>query len=180
MTARLASGSSPSMNKKNNKSGEEDSREIYQRALKLIQDPILPVRAHGLLLLRELVSPQTTSKGRMHMSTKNNQLTAPPVDPALIPAILSIFFESVQDEESYIFLNAVQGLSAMADAFGKEILKGLMDAYTFGIGGVGVVLDKKEVDTRVRCGEALGQVIRRCGEALPKYGKDSIPMAFQY
>jgi hypothetical protein len=37
--------------------------------------------------------------------------------------------------------------------------------------GVGAgALDQGEVDVRVRIGEALGQVVKKCGEALPSYG----------
>ena len=96
----------------------------------------------------------------------------PDIDPALVPGILSIFLQSIQDDDSYIFLNAVQGLSAMVDGFGKDVLKGLMDAYTKGLNGTTAVsLSRQELDMRTRLGEALGQVIRRCGDALPNYGE---------
>lgn len=155
MTARLASSSTSwSTSQKR----EEGSQEIYQKALKLLQDPILPVRAHGLLLLRQLVS------SRRGAST-------PTTDPALVPAIMSIFMQSVQDDDSYIFLNAVQGLSAMADAFGKDVLGNLLETYTCNLSASSVgTLSKQEVDAKVRVGEALGQVIRRCGDALGIYG----------
>jgi hypothetical protein len=34
--------------------------------------------------------------------------------------------------------------------------------------GVGAIM-RQDVDVRLRVGEALGQVIRRCGETLPQY-----------
>lgn len=157
MTARLAS-SSTSWAAPRKREEEEDPREIYQKALKLLQDPILPVRAHGLLLLRQLVS----SRPRAPTST---------TDAALVPAIMSIFMQSVQDDDSYIFLNAVQGLSAMVDAFGKDVLGNLLETYTRNLSASSVgTLSKQEVDAKVRVGEALGQVIRRCGDALGIYG----------
>ncbi|KAH0840124.1 hypothetical protein J3R83DRAFT_1101 [Lanmaoa asiatica] len=145
------------------KSGEEDPQEIYQKALKLLQDPILPVRAHGLLLLRQLVS------SRPRAST-------PTTDAALVPAIMSIFMQCVQDDDSYIFLNAVQGLSAMVDAFGKDVLGNLLETYTRNLSASSVgTLSKQEVDAKVRVGEALGQVIRRCGDTLSAYADIIIP-----
>lgn len=155
MTARLASTSTtwPS-----SKTKEESPQEIYQKALRLLQDSILPVRAHGLLLLRQLVS----NHGRASDGTS-------PEIAALIPAILSIFMQSVQEDDSYIFLNAVRGLAAMVDAFGKDVLSRLLETYTRDLTHDGY-LTKQEVDTRVRVGEALGQVIRRCGDALAAYG----------
>lgn len=162
MTARLASSSTTwSAPQKREKEGPQ---EIYQKALKLLQDPILPVRAHGLLLLRQLVSsrPRTT----------------PTTDAALVPAILSIFMQSVQDDDSYIFLNAVQGLSAMVDAFGKDVLGSLLETYTRNLSASSEgTLSKQEVDAKVRVGEALGQVIRRCGDALSVYGTSVVDPA---
>ena len=156
MTARLASSSTSWSAPQ--KKGEEGPQEIYQKALKLLQDPILPVRAHGLLLLRQLVSSRPREP-------------APTTDAALVPAILSIFMQSVQDDDSYIFLNAVQGLSAMVDAFGKDVLGNLLETYTRNLSASSVgTLSKQEVDAKVRVGEALGQVIRRCGDALGVYG----------
>ncbi|KAF8270653.1 hypothetical protein EI94DRAFT_1722211 [Lactarius quietus] len=115
------------------------------RALKLLQDALLPVRAHGLLLLRELV---TTRAG-----------TAPhEVVRALEPAIRDLFLQAVQDDDSYIFLNAVQGLAALADSFGSEALGGLVGIYAGGLQGVGAgALTPQDVDMRLRVGELLGR-----------------------
>ncbi|KAF8627184.1 hypothetical protein AX15_004502 [Amanita polypyramis BW_CC] len=160
MTARLASTSTMG---KARSDDEESSREIYQKALKLLQDPILPVRAHGLLLLRQLIN---RSKDE--------------VEPALIPAILSIFLQSVQDDESYLFLNAVQGLSAMVDSYGKEVLKTLIREYCDGLFNMGrSSASQHDLDVRTRVGEALGIVIRRCGSALVAYSDLLIPPLFR-
>jgi hypothetical protein len=159
MTARLASTST----KSTTRVPEEDSaEEIYQKALKLLQDPILPVRAHGLLLLRQLVSPPSTKRGK-----------EPRLDNgALVPAILSIFLQSIHDDDSYVFLNAIQGLAAMVDTFGKDVLHGLLKEYTEGLEGLGSTsLTQHDVDSKIKIGEALGLVIRRCGETLGIYGK---------
>ena len=167
LTARLASTSSTSeisSSKKPRTSGDEDPKVIYQRALTLLQDPLLPVRAHGLLLLRQLASSKSPRP-------EDPTTFAPALDPALVPGVLSIFLQSIQDEDSYIFLNAVQGLAAMVEGFGKQVLRGLVADYVRGLDGVGAgALDQEEVDVRVRIGEALGQVVKRCGETLPSYG----------
>ena len=167
LTARLASTSSPSESSSSNNSGiddDENPKAIYQKALTLLQDPLLPVRAHGLLLLRQLVSSKSPSP-------KDPTRLTPALDLALVPGVLSIFLQSIQDEDSYVFLNAVQGLAAMVEGFGKEVLRGLIADYVKGLDGVGVgALDQGEVDVRIRIGEALGQVVRRCGETLPLYG----------
>jgi hypothetical protein len=158
ITARSAS-TSTSGPRNARGSDEEGAQEIYQKALKLLQDPILPVRAHGLLLLRQLVTPKPKSAGSKTTVT----------DPALVPAILSIFLQSIQDEDSYIFLNGVQGLAAMVDGFGKEVLKGLVRDYGSGLEGA-ISMSQKDLDVRIRIGEALSTVILRCGTSLGKYG----------
>jgi len=152
MTARLASNSTTASSRARS-IDEEDVQQTYQKALKLLQDPILPVRAHGLLLLRQLVAPQSKS--------------AKMIEPAFVPSILAIFRQTIQDEDSYIFLNAVQGLAAMADSLGREVLRGLIQDYTKGFDGPG--LTKKDIDVRLRVGEALAIVIKRCGSALSSY-----------
>lgn len=156
ITARLANVSS-SKKSGPRKQADEDDQEVYQKALKLLQDPILPVRAHGLLLLRELVS--------------NSSVKGHKVNSALVPSILSIFLQAVQDEDSYMFLNAVQGLAALADTFGKEIIQGLVHDYAGGLDGLGAGnLTQQDLDIRLRIGEALGSIIQRRGTALGLYG----------
>lgn len=139
---------------------QRSTHETYQEALRLIQDPILPVRAHGLHMLRQLVVPPKPPKGVP-------PAPLPDLDPALVPGILDVFLQSVQEEDSFVFLNAVQGLSAMVDRLGREILQNLVRIYAVESGGS---IERAELDKKVRVGEALTQVVRRCGEALGLYG----------
>ncbi|GAA5968373.1 hypothetical protein JCM11641_007611 [Rhodosporidiobolus odoratus] len=135
------------------------SRETYREALKLLQDPLLPVRAQGLHLLRTLVLDKETAL----LST----------DPALLPAVLDVFASALEEEDSFLYLNAVQGLSSLVDVFGKQVIGRLMELYVgarrderkvreVGMGEKG----KRELDKRLRVGETLVQVIQRAGEAL--------------
>ncbi|TBU43355.1 hypothetical protein BD309DRAFT_960924 [Dichomitus squalens] len=173
MTARLASTSDTAGDRAPKAAGDaETPQETYQKALKLLQDPLLPVRAHGLMLLRQLVSARKRSG--------TDGLSEPPLDRALVPGILSIFMQSIQDDDSYMFLNAVQGLSAMVDGFGKDVLRGLVNTYAGGLDSLSAsTISQHDVDMRTRVGEALGQVIQRCGEALPSYAPLLVPALFQ-
>ncbi|EIW76151.1 hypothetical protein CONPUDRAFT_110885 [Coniophora puteana RWD-64-598 SS2] len=177
LTARLASTSASGAfagSSRTRRGVSENAQEVYQKALKLLQDPVLPVRAHGLLLLRELVKSHAPTRRKRRDGEREQ--AEEQLDRALVPAILSIFMQSVQDDDSYIFLNAVQGLSAMVDMFGKEVLQGLVDNYSQGLTGISAsVLTQQDIDTRVRIGEALGQVIRRCGNALSIYVNILVP-----
>jgi hypothetical protein len=161
MTARLASTSR--IGETRTGDSGETAQDIYQKALRLLQDPILPVRAHGLLLLRQLCGPSKPQ-------AKSNGLLA--LDPTLAPAILSIFLQATQDDDSYIYMNAVQGLAAMVGSLGKEVLKGLIDEYAGGLDGLGAsVVTQRDIDVRTRIGEALSVVIKRCGSALGIHSK---------
>jgi hypothetical protein len=127
------------------------SRTQYQTALKLLQDPILPVRAQGLAQLHALVVSSDT-------------------DPALIPAILDIFVSSVEEDDSFLYLNGVKGLSAMANTFGKGVVGRLVGIYASREGKLQSGVTAAEVDKRLRVGEALTQVVQKSGQALGVYG----------
>jgi CBS domain-containing protein len=165
LTVHLASASTASPGPA--REPEEDRiRSTYQRALKLLQDALLPVRAHGLLLLRELVTVRAGTTP--HEAVR-----------ALEPAIRDVFLQAVQDDDSYIFLNAVQGLAALANSFGADVLRALVRVYADGLQGVGAgALTQQDIDVRLRIGEALGQVIRRCGDVLPHHSDYLIPPLF--
>ncbi|GAA5929961.1 hypothetical protein JCM1841_001227 [Sporobolomyces salmonicolor] len=136
------------------------SREKYQEALKLLQDPLLPVRAQGLHLLRTLV----LDRERALLTT----------DPALLPAVLDIFVQAIEEEDSFLYLNAVQGLSSLVDVYGRRVVGRLMEVYLGGAGAGRIEVrdvaegekGRRELDRRLRVGETLVQVTSRAGEAL--------------
>lgn len=118
----------------------------YQEAVKLLQDPILPVRAHGLIMLQDIVK-------------------APDFDRRLAPGILGVFLQALKDEDSYVYLNAINALSALVDGLGKEILEALIKDY----------VAAGDTDFKLRIGEALTQVIQRAGDSLSRYTQIVIP-----
>ena len=164
---QFSTGGGSGPGKKRELDGMESSREKYQEALKLLQDPLLPVRAQGLHLLKSLIKPNDPSTA----TTSQNLLKT---DPALLPAILDIFLNSLTEDDSFLYLNAVQGLSTLVDVFGRQVIRGLLEVYTGGTRGGKVEVKEvgegekgqREVDKRLRVGEALVQVVQRAGEAL--------------
>jgi hypothetical protein len=131
---------------------QSSTMEQYQEALRCLQDPLLPVRGHGLIILQGVVK-------------------AKDFDRALVPAIMDIFLQALRDDDSFMYLNAVRGLSSLVDGLGKEILATLASAYAAGVErGSSLQLPKDELDRRLRIGEALTQSIKRCGTALSVYG----------
>ncbi|KAM0752394.1 hypothetical protein T439DRAFT_379460 [Meredithblackwellia eburnea MCA 4105] len=141
------------------------SRSTYQQALKLLQDPILPLRAQGLAMLRSLA-------------------LAPPseTDQALVPAILEVFVSAVEEDDSFLYLNAVGGLTALVDTYGRRVVKRLLEVY-YGRDeartGLKNVLGKgeggiREMDKRLRIAEALVGCVQRAGEALALFVEELV------
>ncbi|KAF9963533.1 transmembrane and coiled-coil domains-containing protein 7 [Modicella reniformis] len=131
----------------------EIEMEKYASALAALQDSLLPVRAHGLHILREMV----LAKSIVLTQSRGNDSAERELDHAL-----DIFVQHVQEPDSFIYLNAVKGLAALTDAHGPEILRKLMRIYANED-------HKQKLDTRLRIGEALVQTVQRCGEALGGY-----------
>ena len=76
-----------------------------------------------------------------------------------------------------MFLNAVQGLVVMVDGYGKDVLPRIVEVYLSGTGfgpwggrGDATTMSREELDVRLRVGEALNTVVKRCGDALGLYG----------
>ncbi|CDS13877.1 hypothetical protein LRAMOSA06051 [Lichtheimia ramosa] len=129
--------------------GLDASKEKYREAMKALQDELLPVRAHGMAMLRDMVLAR---------------------DPLVssgegLDNVLDIFIRLVQDEDSYIYLNAIKGLSALTDTHGNEIIKKLGAIYSD---------DTQTLDNRLRIGEALLQTVQRAGDALSIYVKNLV------
>ncbi|GAA6036295.1 hypothetical protein JCM8097_001649 [Rhodosporidiobolus ruineniae] len=144
------------------------SRATYREALKLLQDPLLPVRAQGLHLLRTLVLDRQTALLK--------------TDSALLPAVLDVFAQAVEEEDSFLYLNAVQGLSSLVDVFGRQVVGRLVEDYVGARRDEGRVRDvgtgergRRELDKRLRVGEAIVQVVQRAGEALAVLTDDLLP-----
>lgn len=144
-------------------------REMYQDALKLLQDPIMPVRAHGLISLKDLAGYGTTFANLERRNKQQDIL----MDPALIPAILDIFIQAVCDDESFLYLNAVKGLAEIGNAGGRMMIKRLVALYVDQAprSTKSAKASQAEVDKRLRVGEALLQVVQRLEEALAAYSE---------
>ncbi|KDN46793.1 hypothetical protein K437DRAFT_268016 [Tilletiaria anomala UBC 951] len=155
-------------------SPEERAEDQYKEALQLLQDPVVPVRAHGIVLLKELVA--TLEVGR---KADNDKLK---LDPKRLPAILSLMLHAVRDDDSYVYLNAVKGLAQFGLLNDTTMLQRLVKLYTTGQDDASAAepFTASTVDKRLRIGEALQQIIQQLGEALaPKLASVVPPlMAF--
>lgn len=166
LTAKRASASSSTREQSTESTSEKESQKMYQEALAMLQDPLLPVRAQGLATLRRLI------EGLARHGTRSSE---PSVDRALIPAILDIFVNSIQDEDSFIFLNAVQGLIAMAQQYGRDVFKRLIAIYGIERHTIGI-MTRQELDVKLRVGEALAEVVGKTGESMGGYADLLLPV----
>ncbi|KAH6570568.1 hypothetical protein BASA62_004296 [Batrachochytrium salamandrivorans] len=121
----------------------------FRNALKELGDPLLPLRAHGMSVLRRLV------------------LESAPVARENLDSVITIFLDMVEDPDSFIYLNAIKGLSALTDKHASETLARISQRYT----------DKTgiDMDYRLRIGEVLMQTIQRCGQVFPKHATEVLP-----
>lgn len=123
----------------------EAQREKYTTALSYLRDPLIPVRAHGLYLLRELILDR-----------------APIVD---ITNTARLLITMLKDGDSFVYLNVVKCLAALTDRHSKTVTRVLVAAYQ----NDSDVLDLGErlgLDERLRIGEALLGTVQKLGHAL--------------
>ncbi|KAI8915237.1 hypothetical protein DFJ77DRAFT_360466 [Powellomyces hirtus] len=128
------------------------SLETLQEAMKELADDLLPVRAHGMHLLRHLV------------------LAKDPVLKERIYETNAIFLDQIKDDDSFIYLNAIKGLASLTDVYPGATLTSIAERYA---------QDAFNLDYRLRIGEALLQTMQRCGDVFAKYALKILPPIFQ-
>ena len=144
---------------KNDSDPEADSGTPFQCALKEVQDPLIPVRGHGVQMLSKLIrskDPETLEN---------------------ISKLLEIFRHQLSSLDSYIYLRAITGLASLASVRSAEIIPLLCKEFTS-------LADKElqplqddrdhsgetsEVTVRLKVGEVLVKVAGECGVILPYY-----------
>lgn len=118
-----------------------EDRRAYKLATGYITSPDspAPVRAEGVDLLTTLIT------GR-----------SPILD---VPAAMILLSSLIQDEEEYIYLRVIKSFIQLSISHPKSVLNGILERY----------FDANEdlsLDTRLRFGEALSQVIEKAGETF--------------
>lgn len=116
-----------------------EDRKSHSLALDYLTSPVPPVRAEGLSLIMALISAHS-----------------PMLD---IPATTVLLLSVLQDDEEFIYLNAVKSLGLLAANHPKTVIKKLVDAYVD-------VAEEAGLDQRLRIGEALLKTVESLGEML--------------
>ncbi|KAI9008100.1 armadillo-type protein [Gaertneriomyces semiglobifer] len=127
---------------------KQKAAETFEEALKELQDDLLPVRAHGMHVLRTMIHERDQIL-ELHLQK-----------------VVSLFLEQICNEDSFIYLNAIKGLSSLADVYPAETLSTITSRYSD---------DSVDIDYRLRIGEGLLQTIQRCGEVFHNYSSSILP-----
>ncbi|XP_043522730.1 uncharacterized protein LOC122535335 isoform X2 [Frieseomelitta varia] len=121
----------------------------FEEALKDLADPLLPVRAHGLVILTKLIEN---------------------MDPCAIArkmVLLQLFNENLKHEDSFIYLAAINGLCALATSYPQVVVETLVKEYIDMPQRVSA--EEITTETRVKLGEVLVKMTRNLGEMAPAY-----------
>lgn len=118
-----------------------EDRKTYDLALSYITqaDSPPPVRAEGLSLLQPLIINNSSALD--------------------VPATLILMSSLLQDDENYINLTVIKVFTLLANKHPKSVTKELVERYVD-------LNENLSIDTRLRFGEALVQVIERLGETF--------------
>ncbi|ODV77155.1 uncharacterized protein CANTADRAFT_8303 [Suhomyces tanzawaensis NRRL Y-17324] len=102
--------------------------EILKRAITSLNDPLVPIRAHGLHLLRQLVELRS--------------------EAISLDFVIELHLVQLKDSEPYIYLNVIKGLRSLMDLHPKETIRILVSSY---------VNENKDMglDERLKIGEAF-------------------------
>ncbi|KAJ2074997.1 hypothetical protein GGI03_001312 [Coemansia sp. RSA 2337] len=128
----------------------EDAEVVrFNAAVRDVRDDLVPVQAHGIIELRNMVLSKS--------SALNNT--------DRMDAAIAIFTDMVKSPDSYIYLNAIRGLSSLADIHGRRFVPVLAEMYTA----------SEPLEEYLRIGEALLQSVQRAGPMLADYSSDVVP-----
>lgn len=115
----------------------EAQRRMLARAITNLNDPLVPIRAHGLYILRQLVEE------------RSSVLT--------VSFVVELHLMQLKDPEPFIYLNVIKGLESLLDWNTKEVLPVLLLVYS----------DKKaDLDERLRIGEVLLRYVQHQDQAF--------------
>ena len=117
----------------------EAERKSHALALTYVVDPLPPVRAQGIALLTGLVKK-----------------SSPVLD---VPSSAILLLSLLQDEDEYIYLSTIQALGLLASKHPKTVVKMLVDDYIDNS-------ESKELDVRIRVGEAILKTVKNLGGDL--------------
>ncbi|KAJ2847748.1 hypothetical protein IWW36_003691 [Coemansia brasiliensis] len=145
----LALNSTQSQEATDSNLATKSEQERFSAAIRDIRDDLVPVKAHGMIELRNMVLAKSTVFE----------------NPDQLETVISLFVELTHDSDSFLYLNAIRGLAALADTHGSKFIPQLVAMYG----------SNEPIDQRLRIGEALLQCVQRAGMMLGEYAQSIVP-----
>ncbi|CAF0924975.1 unnamed protein product [Brachionus calyciflorus] len=122
---------------------EEIQSDEFSRVLKDVNDPLIPISAHGFVELRKLIE-------------KKDEKCLQNVDK-----LVELTLKGVKNEDSYLYLAAINAMIALTVYAPKKLLDPLIEQF---------ISEKKlHVDDRLKIGEVLTKTIRTFNELISLY-----------
>jgi hypothetical protein len=126
---------------------EEVPQDVFSAALKDINDPLVPIKAHGYVELRKLIDKKD------HSVEQN------------LNKIMDLSLRGVKHEDSYLYLAAINCMLSLSVMYPHKLLEPLIEQF---------MGEKLDVENRLKVGEILTKTVRGFGELVPVYGKKLI------
>ncbi|KAM6926735.1 transport and Golgi organization protein 6 homolog isoform 2-T2 [Lycodopsis pacificus] len=123
-------------------------------------DPDVPTRAFALRVLTQMVQNE---------------------NPEAVQAqeqVLMLFLENLEHEDSFIYLSAIQGLSALADSYPERILERLLKDFQHGP-SLPASNQEHSLEFRLKVGEVLMRASRAMGDLAAHLGRPLIGVFLQ-
>lgn len=116
---------------------KEQHEKILKRAITSLNDPLVPIRAHGLFLLRQLAESKS--------------------EAVSVDFVVNLHLVQLKDPEPFVYLNVIKGLECLIEWDQKQVLPVLISIY--------VNNDEcAELDERLKIGEVFLRYIQNAGE----------------
>ena len=120
--------------------------DTYQTAMEYISDPIVPVRAQGISMLKDLILKKSSIVN--------------------VDAVLETLVGTLQDDDSYVYLNAIKAIRSLADIYHVRLLNAVMEKYES---------PNFATDVRIRLAEVLAGLIQQMGQLFTgNFARDTI------
>jgi len=110
-------------------------KEILEKAITSMNDPLIPIRAHGLYLLRQLI-------------VKKSQVIT-------LDFVIELHIVQLHDSEPFIYMNVIKSLNELIEFDSDATVEFLSDFYT---------KREEKLDDRLKIGEVILNFISKSGE----------------
>lgn len=127
-------------------SAEEVQKQTLKKAIISLNDPLVPVRAHGLYLLRTLVEEKS--------------------EVISLEFVLDLHLNQLKDSDPFVYLNAIKGLESLINWDEKDVVNILTRVYAY---PDHENLEGSDLDERLKVGEVLLRYIQGKGAAFSGY-----------